>query len=315
MLPPTDTSTDCLALLAAEVRAGLVADAELPADPAQIGLDEYAVAEHQIEEARVAHDLDDLLHPMMEAVERVDAALDQERPRRSAEATWTMSRPPMSMTSVTASAAPAAIGRSRDGGVPWAERKGVVASGQHGHRIGDHGFRQRAGDGDDEGEPHGCEQPAPRRRNCRLVGEAEAGRRLFGRRAGIALSLRHPLSALQRRSMAELAEVADRRANVEDALLADIGVPADLDFARMNAVAGRDIAGQQGATHHDRILADLEKIGRNRDDPRGDDRVTTDPGAEQTQIHVEQRRSGEDVGGRRADDELRRPETKVGEAP
>src|SRR5208283_3859935 len=61
-----------LALLAAEVRAGLIAEAELPADPAQIGLDEHAVAEHQVEETRVAKRLHDLLHRMVEAVERID---------------------------------------------------------------------------------------------------------------------------------------------------------------------------------------------------------------------------------------------------
>jgi hypothetical protein len=74
-----------LALLAAEIRARLIAQAELPADPAQIGLDEGAVAEHQVEEARVAERLHDLLHRMTEAIERIDPALDQEdvgEPRR-----------------------------------------------------------------------------------------------------------------------------------------------------------------------------------------------------------------------------------------
>src|SRR5208337_3668732 len=67
-----------LTLLAAEVRARLVAAVERPADPAQIRLDEHAVAEHQVEERRIAEARDDLMHSVMEAEERVDAALGQE---------------------------------------------------------------------------------------------------------------------------------------------------------------------------------------------------------------------------------------------
>ena len=55
----------------------LTAEAEPPADEAQIGLDEHAVAEQEVEEARIAEEFDDLMHAVVEAVERVDPALDQ----------------------------------------------------------------------------------------------------------------------------------------------------------------------------------------------------------------------------------------------
>jgi hypothetical protein len=115
--------------------------------------------------------------------------------------------------------------------------------------------------------------------------------------------------------VAKLAEVSDRDANVEDSLFADIGVAADADLAGMDAIAEGRIARHDGASRNDRIVADPKKIRRHRHGARCDDRIAADPGAEQTQVSVVERRADEGVDGRRADDQLRRPEAEIGKAP
>ena len=75
--------TDCPALAAAEVRSGRLARGEPPADEAQVGIDEDAVAEQEIEERRIADRVDDPPHAVVEAVERVDPADLQEAVRDS----------------------------------------------------------------------------------------------------------------------------------------------------------------------------------------------------------------------------------------
>ena len=94
--------------------------------------------------------------------------------------------------------------------------------------------------------------------------EAEIGGRLLGGRAVIALALRNALAGLQRRRMAKLAEIADRGADVEHALLADEAVAADLDRAGVDAIAEGGIARHEGAARNDRIVADPEKVRGDR---------------------------------------------------
>ena len=151
-----------------------------------------------------------------------------------------------------------------EGRVPGLERQRVVAFGQRRHQVDDDAVGQRARDREHEGEPRRGEEGAPERPRRRLVGEAEARRRLLGRRAGVALAVGHALAALQRRGVAELAEIADRRADLQHALLADIGVAADADRVEVDAVAVGRIARHERAAHDDRVLADLEQVGRDR---------------------------------------------------
>ena len=115
--------------------------------------------------------------------------------------------------------------------------------------------------------------------------------------------------------MAQLAEIADRRANVEDAGLADIGVPADANFVDVEAIAVRRAAGHHRAPGDDGVIADAEKIGRDRDVARGDDRAAPDLGPEQAQMDIVERRPRENVRRRQLHELLGRPEAEIGEAP
>ncbi len=126
---------------------------ELPADQAQIRLDEDAVAEHQVEEGRVADDPHDLLQGVMEAVERIDACPREEEvgePRngrhRHEPADQRAERHDERGRSRRSAA-------RRTTALERPERERVVAFGQARAQVDHDGLGQRAGDGEDEGEP------------------------------------------------------------------------------------------------------------------------------------------------------------------
>ena len=81
---------------------------------------------------------------------------------------------------------------------------------------------------------------------------------------------------MQRRSVAQLAEVFDHAANVESARLAHVGAPADANGVEEKAIAycaiacGNDRSGDEG------VVAYREEVCGNRNQDRGDDRVAAD---------------------------------------
>ena len=131
----------------------------------------------------------------------------------------------------------------------------------------------------------------------------------------VALALGHALTAEQRRGVPQLAEILDRRADVEHGRFADIGVLADPDAVEVKAVAERGAAIRDDGPGDDGVVADAEQVRGDGKKRRADDRIAADPGAERAEEDVEQRRTGESVGGGRADDEAGEPEAEVSEAP
>ena len=115
--------------------------------------------------------------------------------------------------------------------------------------------------------------------------------------------------------MPQLTEILDRRAEVEHRRFADIGVLADADRVEVKAVAERGAAVRHDGPGDDGVVADAEQVRGDGKQRRADDRIAADPRAERAEEDVEQRRTGEGVGGRRADNEAGEPEAEVREAP
>jgi hypothetical protein len=106
-----------------------------------------------------------------------------------------------------------------------------------GEAVCDQTICRCADDGERDEELHRGEERASPRGAGGVVRKSKIGGRLFGRRTVKALSLGHSLAAAQGRGVAQLAEIADRRSNVEDAGLADVGVVAEANFVDVQAVA------------------------------------------------------------------------------
>src|SRR5208282_4913377 len=114
-------------LLAAKIRAAARAAAESPADEAQISLDEHAVAEQQVEKRRIAERFHQELQRVVEAVERIDASLDEEGVGEARQGDDRSESDPKRGQIKRERCG----GRDRDerlGGVPWGERENVRAA-------------------------------------------------------------------------------------------------------------------------------------------------------------------------------------------
>src|SRR5208337_3830518 len=119
---------------------------------------------------------------------------------------------------------------------------------------------QRAGDPEPEDELRKAEDRAPEGSARNFVGQAEIGRRLLRRRAVKAFALGQALTALQRRSVAQLSEVLDRRADVEHARFADKGALADANFADVQAIAVGAAASRDDRPGDDSVVAYAEQV-------------------------------------------------------
>jgi hypothetical protein len=131
----------------------------------------------------------------------------------------------------------------------------------------------------------------------------------------IVLAVRDALTGLQGRGMSELRVVAHRRADVQHAGFADERIAADLDRSGMNEIGLGPVAQQNGILAQDRVFADGDEVGADRDAPTVDHNVRSDPRTQQAQIDVVDRAAGKDHYGRTANQGLDRPEAKVAEAP
>ena len=131
----------------------------------------------------------------------------------------------------------------------------------------------------------------------------------------VALAIRHPLTALQRRGMTELRVVAHRSVDVEHAPFADERVAADRHRADMDEVRLRAIAEQARFVADDAVVTDRHKVGTDRRELAPQDHVAADPGAHQAQIGVVERCADEGSRRRCAHQGLDGPEAEICKAP
>ena len=219
-------------LLGAEVRTCTLAGSDAPADEAQVALDEDAVPEQHVEEKRVADRLDDTVHSVVKAEQRVDSLLFEEKIGQARQRI-DQRKAAHEARGIEADRRREGAGNHAHGSIPNRirsfRRRGVPER----KRVGRHRICERADNGEHGYELTYSEDPTTQTRRARIVGHAEVGRGLLGRRAVVALALGHALSALQRRLVAELAEIADLTINVEQAALADIGELAQANIPEM----------------------------------------------------------------------------------
>ena len=290
----------------AEVRARLLHRPEAIAEQPQVVHDRAAVAEQSRQQRAVRCPRDDALETEVQAVERIDPSGLQGAGEQPGGADGRHEADQQRAE------------QQQRGDLRHREEREAVEQAWMGEQQGRHRCLERSHDRGQHQQPAGgvpdSVQPAGACRCDRPVVVVGGGR--LSRRAVPALARGYDLSGLQRRGMAELRAVFQRRVDVEHGALADERALPDRDRSELDHARACAVAIQERVLVDHRVGSEAQQVRTDGDVLAEDQHAAADPCPQRPQVQRVQRRVDEQMGqGVQDDERLDEPEAEVRDAP